>query len=190
MCGHPGRDFVNQSDLILHWRDRRGGIPSCAWSVNKASETRWSSTGVKDTFRRGAFSVQSVGNSAAGSQPSLNKKDARRWEVLCVQGCGWGFSNKSVFTEHPVANLGKASRVQRALADLCKRAGRHKVAPSGRSRARTGGVGQTLVLSQPSSHTVRVICAWGSLELRPGNSFRAGTHPCLSLLAGLGASGQ
>lgn len=44
---------------------------------------------LRGTFRRGASPVQNVGDSVAVSQPSQDKKDALRWEVLCVRQELW-----------------------------------------------------------------------------------------------------
>lgn len=44
---------------------------------------------LRGTFRRGASPVLNVGDSVAISQPSQHKKDALRWEVLCVRQELW-----------------------------------------------------------------------------------------------------
>ena len=72
--------------------------------------------------------MQSVGS----CQPSVHKEDALRWEVLCVQGLWGGFSNKSAFMEHPVADSGEASCVQGVLTGIGKRTDRR--APDGSLR--------------------------------------------------------
>lgn len=90
----------------------------------------------------------------------------------------------------PVADLGDMSWVHRKLVDLReqknRQAGGPEVRPQGRSWLLAGSMGETLALSLPSPHTIRIIPMWtpqGALPMEPLQGWHPGCSIGLLLVA-------